>query len=148
MENYSVAVDGTITNKKTNRILKPWNYGKYLGVNCGAGNKQYVHHLVAYNWLPSPTEEDMVIDHIDRNRYNNHASNLRWVSRSINSQNRTMELKARTNSTTGEHHIKAYLGKRQINPTYIVAVNSKLFGSCYKSFKNLEEAKAWRDTNV
>lgn len=147
MENYSVDIDGTITNKKTNRILKQWQYGKYLGVHCGAGNKQYVHHLVANCWLPNPTEEDMVIDHIDRNRYNNHASNLRWVSRSVNSQNRTMELKARSNSTTGEHHIKVILGKRQINPTYVVEIKQGQV-IIRKCFKNLEDAKAWRDINV
>jgi hypothetical protein len=147
MENYSITIDGCVVNKKTNRILKPCTMGKYYGVQCGAGNKQYIHHLVANQWLPAPTDENLVIDHIDRNRYNNHASNLRWVSRSINSQNRTIEMKARSNSQTGEHHIKVVLTKRQINPTYVVEIKRCEFLT-RKCFNNLEEAKTWRDINV
>lgn len=144
METYSASIDGTITNTKTNHILKPFKVGNYLGIHYGSKCKKYIHHLVAYQWLPAPTEENLVIDHIDRNRHNNHASNLRWVSKSVNSKNRTIELRPRGNTLSGEHHIKRYCGKRQINPTFVVELKQDT-NTQRKCFKNIEDAKTWRD---
>lgn len=46
-----------------------------------------VHILVAAAFIPNP-EGKKEVDHIDRNRQNNHADNLRWASRFENMQNR------------------------------------------------------------
>lgn len=143
-EIYEVSCDGEVRNKKTQRILKPFGMGKYHGVHLGAGNKHYIHHLVANAFLEK-SELNCVIDHIDRNRYNNKVDNLRWCSISDNNSNRTLETKARSSNTTGEHHIKIYKGNRQINPSYIVSINTKLFGKHYKCFNNMEEAIKYRD---
>lgn len=39
-----------------------------------------VHRLVAQAWIPNPDDKPEV-DHIDGNRTNNNAENLRWVER-------------------------------------------------------------------
>lgn len=61
------------------------NCGGYQIVNI-KGKPLLVHRLVceSFNGLPKINE---VVDHIDRNRKNNHISNLRWVSQTINRLN-------------------------------------------------------------
>lgn len=46
-----------------------------------------LHRLVAENFVANPSNLPEV-DHKDRNQENNHASNLRWVTRSENNYNR------------------------------------------------------------
>lgn len=48
----------------------------------------YVHRLVGQHFLETPSAEKCLIDHIDRNKTNNHFSNLRWVTPQENSNNR------------------------------------------------------------
>ena len=45
-----------------------------------------VHRLIAMAFKENPNNYEFV-DHIDRNKYNNSASNLRWVDRQINQEN-------------------------------------------------------------
>lgn len=143
-EVYEVSCNGEVRNKKSQRILKPFTMGLYHGVHLGYGNKHYIHKLVANAFLDNPDNKP-VIDHIDRNRYNNNLDNLRWVSIKENTLNRSLETKPRVCNRTGEHHIKVYKAKRQVNPSYIVSINTKLFGKYYKCFRNMEEAIKYRD---
>jgi hypothetical protein len=143
-ETYDISIDGKARNRKTGRILKPFMVGNYHSVSIGAGNKRYIHHLVAAAFLPTPTEL-CVIDHIDRDKHNNHACNLRWVSRRENSINRVMEVRPRSTNKTGEHHIKRIMGDRQVTPSYIVVIRSLLWGNHYKCFNNMSDAVKFRD---
>lgn len=45
--------------------------------------KVYAHRLVAETFIPNP-QNLPEIDHIDRNKCNNHVSNLRWITRNDN----------------------------------------------------------------
>lgn len=86
---YSVSDDGYVMNHITGRILKPQDDRRgYARIDL-FGKHQKVHRLVASRFLPAPTEEGLLIDHIDRNRLNNDVSNLRWASHLVNNQNRT-----------------------------------------------------------
>lgn len=58
----------------------------YLRVSL-RGITRKVHRLVAEAFIPNPTDLPQV-DHIDRNKQNNHISNLRWVTNRDNSHNR------------------------------------------------------------
>jgi len=60
--------------------LKPSTHTTgYLRVALGRGVHRYVHRLVAAAFHPNPDGLPQV-DHIDGDRKNNAASNLRWVS--------------------------------------------------------------------
>ena len=86
-EMYAVSENGEVYSKRYNRILRPWNVGNYLGVWLGAGNKKYIHHLVAELYCPRSIIEKAEIDHINRDTNDNRACNLRWVSRQQNARN-------------------------------------------------------------
>ena len=84
---YSVSNDGYVMNEKTGRILTPQDDRRgYARVDLYGKHKK-IHYLVASRWLPAPTEEGLVIDHIDGNRMNNCVENLRWVTQKVNMSN-------------------------------------------------------------
>lgn len=139
-DTYDISIDGEVKNIKTGRVLKTHLVGKgYKSLRLGAGKHHYIHHLVAQVYLPAPTSDNCVIDHIDRNKLNNHASNLRWVSHKENMNNLNIEIKPRASNKTGHHHIKTIMSKRQKTPTYAVVFNTKTFKH-YSSHKTIDES--------
>mgnify|MGYP000285278187 CR=1 FL=1 len=94
-ENYVVAKDGThIINTYNNRIKLPSEnkneYMKYKLYNSKDKKMDnlYVHRLVAQLYVEKGYEEQTEVDHIDRDRKNNNYTNLRYVTRKENLQNR------------------------------------------------------------
>ena len=84
---YEVSNFGTVRNKKTNNVLKPFlSKNNYLQVKIGNPQKnQYFHYLVAKTFLNyKKTVRNIVIDHKDNDRSNNHISNLQIVSNVVN----------------------------------------------------------------
>ena len=79
----------TIRKKANHRVLKESLSNGYLV--CTLNGKQYKkHRLAALQFLPNPDPiNNDVIDHINRNRADNHLSNLRWCSSSDNMINRS-----------------------------------------------------------
>jgi hypothetical protein len=61
---------------------------------CTLNRKIYKHHrLVALQFIPNDQPEvKTMIDHINRDRTDNHISNLRWVNASENSRNKSSNL--------------------------------------------------------
>ena len=101
--NYLIYEDGRVyTNNKRKGFLKP-NVNKkgyhILNLYCNGKQKMFsVHRLVALHYIPNPDNKPQV-DHIDRNKQNNHVSNLRWVTSQENIDNRDLI------SNTGEKYI-------------------------------------------
>jgi hypothetical protein len=59
----------------------------YMYAYTGPPNKRVSVHSVVMGPRPDNVPEDWVIDHIDRDRFNNTRENLRWVSPSFNAFN-------------------------------------------------------------
>lgn len=87
-DNYQISNFGNC--KKKNKALKCsiQNRGyKYFQLQKDGKRINYlIHHLVALLFI-GERPDGLVIDHIDRDKLNNHVSNLRYVSQEINIQN-------------------------------------------------------------
>jgi NUMOD4 motif/HNH endonuclease len=111
---YRVSDTGDILNVKKNTILskKIDKNGYYeIGLRKLGDRKKYwfrVHRLVAIAFCEKGDDwQQLQIDHIDRNKQNNNASNLRWVTCQMNNSNRK-DTCWNTNTTTGELYITKY----------------------------------------
>ena len=88
---YAINESGIIKNISRDYILKPRNsgYGAYLTValinDNGERKTKFIHRLVAETYIPKK-DNKLIVNHIDGNKYNNHVSNLEWVTVSENIQ--------------------------------------------------------------
>lgn len=83
--NYEVSNYGTVKSIKRKLCFKPVNRCNYLaaGLTCKKTkqyNTIYIHRLVAHKFVDGRTDKKNVVNHIDKNKHNNKASNLEWVT--------------------------------------------------------------------
>ena len=92
-QNYSINLETAETrNDNTGRILKPQLTKGYYRVRLCMNRKRkfyFVHVLVWYAHYGIYDTNKYEIDHFDHNRTNNHISNLRLASKSLNMINRS-----------------------------------------------------------
>jgi hypothetical protein len=93
-ENYIIFNNGKIFSRRSNKFLKEIDNGRgYQFVNLYNENGRhviYIAHIVAEHFIEN-TENKNEVDHIDRNRSNNHYTNLRWVSHQENNLNKNKQ---------------------------------------------------------
>ena len=107
--NYTVCRHGNVVNDEKKTVLKgtidkTGGY-RYYHIKNDEGVKKRMlgHRLVALALIPNPEQKEMV-DHIDRNKLNNHISNLRWATNSENQINTCM--RPRKIKGDGYRHIR------------------------------------------
>jgi len=112
---------------------------KYLVVNLYKEKQSklmYIHKLVALAFIENP-EKKPTIDHINKDRQNNHLENLRWATRKEQALNRTAK-----QTSSGEKYI--YLTK---DNKYTVQIrrNNKIYN---KKCDTLQEAMVFRNSLI
>jgi hypothetical protein len=130
---YAVSTHGNLCSIRNKELLSKFSdKGGYFRVGLYKNKKRkmlYVSRLVALAFIDNP-ENKKFVDHIDRDKTNNNISNLRWVTRCENQQNRDCVENAKHIyiTKTNKYHVK-------------IERNNNLRE---KYFKTEEEAKAWR----
>lgn len=92
---YYITKAGTIYSNRSGKLTKrkpylSWNGYLQLKLRLPDGQRTMmrVHRLVALTYIPNP-HNLLLVDHLDKNRLNNHYRNLRWVSHAMNNANPT-----------------------------------------------------------
>jgi len=84
--NYAISNEGTIKNIKNGKILKTYMLAGVMFIQLYNNIKHrrpfLIHNLVSKYFLPKPTGFENILVHIDGNKLNNHASNLKWTNSS------------------------------------------------------------------
>jgi len=131
-DKYDVSSDGEVRHRKSGRItlgsMMKIGYYKHLIYRDNVKTQHFVHRMVAEKFLPYTDTTGLEVDHINRNKADNRACNLRWCSKSINLQNKSYE------TNTGHKNIHC-----------VYEVNIPGFR---KRFKTLAEAIIARDNIV
>jgi len=139
--NYLIYEDGRIWSKNIKKNKK-YELSKFGYKRISLYNKQkrkcfLIHRLVALHYIPNPNNY-VTVDHIDRNKLNNHISNLRWASRSMQNENRNII------SNTGEKYILKTLMRKKYYYQVIKAKCFREFLDCNKY--TLDDAINLRDS--
>jgi len=124
--------------QKTRKLLKKycWRIDKdgYARTNVDKSTKKW--HQLSHQY-----EDGLVADHINNKKFDNRHDNIRIVTSSDNSRNKTV----RSDNTSGKQGVYHYINKRNGLHYWRVNITDNNGKSIYKyfSFKNLgnEEAK-------
>lgn len=83
---YSITEEGKVFSHRNNRYIKTYK-SNYEYVRLYKNNKTYhysIHRLLAMTYKPIENMDNLVVDHIDKNCFNNELSNLRWLTQKEN----------------------------------------------------------------
>ncbi len=109
--------DGNKRSPYHTEVKQRLNKDGYLEVTLGETkhrNTKRVHQLVAELFVKKPNDNKQTyeVDHIDRNRINNHYSNLQWLTHSENVKR--IPLQVQSNARKAEHNGRATFTWEQI----------------------------------
>lgn len=143
--NYYITECGKVWNNKKQKFLKPSLDNEYLSVclsHNNKANKIRIHTLVAIYYLNhTPCNHNIVVDHIDNNKQNNHVSNLQLITQRENlSKDKTNKTSKFTgvskDKASNKWRVSIYKNNKSINlgifedelkasEAYQIALNSK-----------------------
>jgi hypothetical protein len=141
--NYEISSHGNVRNRKTGKLLSLCpDTGGYLKVSLHGtpGKKTFkVHRLVAIHFVDNPDNKPTV-DHIDNDRTNNNAVNLRWATSQEQARNTGLS-KANTSGIKGVYYIDFWNEYQALVMIDGVSINLGMYDT-------IEEAKQARTEEV
>lgn len=156
---YIISKEGSIKSLITNKMLEN-NYildfeQSYISIkltNINGHRKSHYLHRLVYLTFKGEIHENMVIDHIDQNKFNNKLENLRMITSSENSKNCVKVYKDVSNELLNHNFINIgnkYKGRdlsnyeinncgqvRQINGKLLTSNKNKLYNRISLTEKN------------
>jgi len=137
-ENYLIYPDGRVYSKNIKRFKKAYPNLRTKYIQCqlckdGKHKTFKIHRLVALHYIPNP-ENKPEVDHINRDIKDNRVDNLRWATRSENTQN----IGLINTNTSGIKNISPHRN----NYIYQKSFNNKKH---QKIFKTLQEAIEYKE---
>ena len=108
---------GKVRHAVNKKIYSTWQ--SHCGYEClkfgtNPRRTKSVHTLVAETWLPKrPYSYFTEVDHINRNRLDNRASNLRWVTHRLNHMNKNSKGYSRTKH--GTYRVERVVLEKRLN---------------------------------
>ncbi len=145
---YLVSSDGRVYSVRSQREIKPAQdkYGYFYYVLCVDGVRKTVkaHRLVAIALVPNPDGKPTV-DHINANRADNRAENLRWATfdeqwenpNSVRNHLRGAQMAAKKNAGRVANNRKKVIVYKDNRP---ISVHQSLKDACQKYGVNLGHA--------
>lgn len=133
---YMISNRGRVFGLTSSQFLNPSESERYLRAGLSKNGHHVghlVHRLVCLHFVSGRTEKRCQVDHIDRNKRNNHFSNLRWFS--IREQFTNIERQSKHGHSIEEF----YPGSFRVS----LRINGKRFRA--SPFKSVEEAIEARD---
>lgn len=118
---YAATEDGRIYSFKRKKFLKACGEAGNYQIVCICNKCYYVHRLVAMAWIPNPNNYPE-INHIDKVKDHNWASNLEWCTKYYN---------------------LAYSFKRRYKPVRCIELNKE-----YPSITQAAKAHGGHPTNL
>jgi len=85
-DNFQVSNQGNVRRARDFKIMKPWSTGiGYKKIQVGKDRERYrVHRLVCEAWCLKPNDEYLIVHHVNGDRADNRAINLKWVTQKEN----------------------------------------------------------------
>ena len=139
---YKISEYGDVMSIERGHIMTVRIHRGYTTVQLMSGqkpfkSKQYrVHRLVAYEFVDGYSP-DLVINHIDGNKSNNHYTNLEWVTQKENVQH------AFTHDLVKNHTKGSRVNTAQLTEDDVALICIELLknnGSVYKTYINLRDS--------
>lgn len=109
--------------------------GKYL-----RQKKENIHRLVAETFIPNPHNYDSV-DHKDRNKQNNHISNLEWCSLDDNKKSWKRDDEYRKNLSESSKKVNLKVYGIGINDSDVLSRNEKNYNRWYTILLKVRDKK-------
>lgn len=129
---YVKSKNGSLRYKRPKLQELTKNNNGYLEVRISINAKRKtksVHRLIAMTFIQNPNNHP-TIDHIDRNRTNNHVTNLRWCTLSENMKN-PLTIK----------HISVLSSKIKHQSQYTKVVRISMIDNTIKHYQSLSSTK-------